>query len=246
MNTNNKCQLCTVATADIPSLSIKLNYNSICSACIQRVSSTAAKSKGNGEVNTLAMKMDRSINSILELLSSLPLLVLDKYVLEVITDPSTLVDLLLAKMKHEAITEYIKELRSSRNKYIHKTMDKFNLTKFVKAIQCIQQWLKHSQFDNIIIVYQCLNSCTMIADIFGLTFPEVNPVSEDSKIVVGILSELKAQYHEILKGKTVTLVDREGNDRTAVFKGWNGTTAYFIADGRRISVNMNRTIRFTV
>lgn len=176
----------------------------------------------------------------IELLSMLPTLVLDKYVLDVITDPAILVKLLLAKLGNCSISRAIKCLRNMRNKMFHNVnIDQCDIVGWRKALIEIKDWILTIEVTNTQIkcIILCDEIMRKIDDLYIQKVPEKISVIQDT------LLNFKLHHREYIKGKRIQILDGLYKDKVVIFRGWNGNRAKLNLDGHDIYFRLDRTVK---
>lgn len=171
-----------------------------------------------------------------KLLSSLPILFLDDYVLEVITDPILRSKLLVAKVGHTSQRAVqIKVLRRARNTFEHggKILPQ-DEEKYYRATAEIRKWVSSEVFKLPKLIAEqeiCLQYCNTILELQGDPSLPLSPPPVNTPIPkIASLQDLKATHREAVKGKCFLILEGPSKDIKVRLRKWNGSNCMMVTD----------------
>lgn len=179
---------------------------------------------------------------LVNLLSVLCKLLLDDYVLEVITDSAVLTKLLISKLGNTSLrAQHIKTLRRIRNKIVHSIeISLEEIKKFYIATKAIQDWIQSSLSSKRELQELCITYCLEILSQNSVNTSEILPIITSEVLT---FHQLKSKYNkEFLKGKSLRVHGGEYKDEIIIFLGWNGKNVKVSLNGVRKYMPMTREV----
>ena len=157
--------------------------------------------------------------------------ILDKYILDVIKDPATLIKLVIAKVGNTSNrANSVRTLRRGRNKVVHSIpIDNKEAENLISTVRYVAEW---SLTFSDIRRDKCVSICKEILEDINLTIPNslTIPSIVDDNIIRGKLIDLKHEYREYIKGKKIRILDGSLAGKVVRFKSWNGNNVKIMID----------------
>jgi len=181
-----------------------------------------------------------------KLLSSLSILFLDDYVLDIITDPALLTKLLITKVgssSQRAIQ--IKVLRRVRNNIEHgRKISPQEEEKYYRATAEVRVWVSSEVFQHPKLIAEqqlCLQYCNIILESEGNPLPPpLSPPVNTPIPRVSSLQDLKANHKEAAKGKYFLILEGHLKDTKVRLCKWNGNNCMMLTDDeKRLYVHLS-------